>query len=259
MAKESNENDKLHAGNRKKRWMEQSRPTWKEWLLTNIGFIWILLPVLLFLFAVYSGIYAAGLNLSPVHVAITTSNNPTTVPTGTTPTNAPTNDLLSTDPTSSPTFNYDPVFVEPEPCQTDEVDVTNGGCITSIGAAFTPISVGMTIRGTFSTFVTSDGSKGRDIDQYRLHHSGGFLSASVSSNYPLRLGLLAGFDDWRCPSDGKLKFIEVSQGDSDLSVAHILDPGYYAVVVSPFDDTGLECNRRIAITLGHLNNLKLSI
>ena len=75
--------------------------------------------------------------------------------------------------------------------------------------------------------------------------SGGLLSASVSSNYTVRLGLLAGFDDWRCPSDGKLKFIDVSQGDSDLSVAHILDPGYYAVVVSPFDDTGLECKSGI--------------
>ena len=166
MAKELNKNDTLYAGKRKKRWMEQSRPTWKEWLLTNIGFIWILLPILF----VYSGIYAARLNLSPVHVAITTSNNPTTVPTGTTPTNAPTNDLLSTNPTSSPTIDYDPVFVEPEPCQTDEVDIINGGCNTSIGAAFTPVSVGMTIRGTISTFDTADGSKGHDTDHYIINY-----------------------------------------------------------------------------------------
>jgi len=252
MAKESNENDKLHAGNRKKRWMEQSRPTWKERLNSTSGSniagialfsFFILILSVIFLWCKSQSIISS---INTAGDITTTSNNPTTVPTGTTPTNAPTNDLLSTDPTSSPTFNYDPVFVEPEPCQTDDVDVTNGGCITSIGAAFTPISVGMTIRGTFSTFVTSDGSEGRDMDHYRFYHSGGLLSASASSNYTARLELLAGFDDWQCPSDGKLKIVEVSQGDSNPSVAHILDPGYYAVVVSPigmFSSQSINTNR----------------
>ena len=91
MAKELNKNDILHAGNRKKRWMEQRRPTWKEWLNSTTGsniagrialfsfFILLVLSLWCKSQSIISSINAAGdIN--------TTSNNPTTVPTGTTPT-----------------------------------------------------------------------------------------------------------------------------------------------------------------------------
>ena len=174
---------------------------------------------------------------------------PTPSPTVTPSDNAPT--LFTTSPTSNDPSSASMINNEGEPCRGAAVPIVNEGCYSS-PEAFSSIDPGQSVRGTFSTFISSDGTKEIDTDWFQVNHDGGPIMASLTSDYPSVLSIVSGFDDGgQCPTDTAVNVISYGferNGNSNLFVSGNLPAGYYALFVSPSIYIGLECNDHTEFT-----------